>query len=137
MAERGQGGRSRRSTAEIEEDIGGDAVYQGDEEEEEEHEPMWLSETEVAWALELKRAVEAADSGIQHLSDMEYVNYSMVAKGNVNAAISSIKGMQTLKETYQIQDTVEECISTLQASIRHAHTGAAGQDGRAKGRLQG
>jgi hypothetical protein len=101
----------------LEDDIGGDDLYQSPTEEEV-HEDMWISEEEAHWARQLKLAAEAPGSGMRPLSDLDYVNYAMVCRGNVSDALDRIKGMQTLRETYSIEDTVEEGVSALQQLLQ-------------------
>ena len=100
------------SDPDIEDDIGGDSLYV-DAEEEEEHADMWISDEEANWARELKRAVEAPDSGLKPLSDLEYAQYAMVSEGDVGDALERIKVMAVLRESYNVEDTVEQGVAAL------------------------
>lgn len=79
---------------------------------------MRRTDEEVQWALDLKRAAVAAsyaeaegdaEAQVQfkvnadQLSDLEYLQYAIVTKGNVNKALKRIQRMQALQKQFGIQ----------------------------------
>lgn len=95
----------------IADELGGDVLDHNVLEAEEEQPPaeLWLSPLEHSWAVQLKEFVEA-ESTIKPLTDYEYAEHAIIAEGNLEQAIRRIKGMQTFREVYQPQDTVEEAV---------------------------
>jgi hypothetical protein len=75
---------------------------------------MHMSREEQRWARELKAAVEASND-IPHISDMQVAHQAIVHQGNVFNALLSIKALHEFRRIYQIQDTPEEGLQTLQA----------------------
>ncbi|CAB9521444.1 expressed unknown protein [Seminavis robusta] len=92
---------------------------------------MAMSDTEIRWALEIKRAVrEEIDRGKdssknnqeaddcrfrRELSDFEYSQYALSTKGNLENALDRIEKMMYFQEEYNIIDTVEEGMALLEA----------------------
>jgi hypothetical protein len=80
---------------------------------------MMLSDEEKRWARELQGAVKASEENnvlVDHLTDMEIVQYALVAEGHVLHALQRIHTLQAFKKAYDIDDTVAqgmECIAAL------------------------
>jgi hypothetical protein len=83
-----------------------------DEDGEEEDSSMTLSDRERAMAVQIKQAVEE-DTAITNLSDMEYAQHAILAKGDVNLALSRIQGLQYFREEYHIDNSPSQCVNYL------------------------
>ena len=69
---------------------------------------------ERVWALEIKQAVEAEEE-LRPLSDMDYVQYAIICKGNLGNAMRRIRNIQAFKDTYQVDNSVEQAMAMLEA----------------------
>lgn len=103
----------------IADELGGDVLEHNVLESEGEQLPaaLWLSPLEHAWAMQIKGFVEA-ESTIKPLTDYEYAEHAIIAEGDLEKAIGRIRGMQTFREVYQLQDTVEEGVRYFQEYCR-------------------
>ena len=76
---------------------------------------LWrISDEELEWAWELKVVVEAEDD-LKPLSDFEYVHQSLHGKGDIEAAVARVRGLQHFRQEYRISDTAAEGIQLIEA----------------------
>ena len=69
---------------------------------------MKLTNAECRRALSIKNAA-LQDPSLRELSDYEYAQYALATPGSdLEAVLYRIQGMQTFREEYKIQDTLEE-----------------------------
>ena len=68
---------------------------------------MWITAVERAWALEVKHAVES-NKELEPLSDMWYAHHAIIAQGNLDEALRRIQIMQTFRQEYKINHSVEQ-----------------------------
>ena len=73
---------------------------------------MSLTDEECRWALAIKRAV-MEDVSLEELSDFEYAQYALVTRGDTEAALYKIQGLQTFRHEYNIHDTLQEGLQLL------------------------
>lgn len=73
---------------------------------------MRITEEERQWAITIKQAV-AEDEEVQGLSDLEYVQYAIVTRGNVQDSMRRIRGLQLFRQEYGIHDTLEQGMDML------------------------
>ncbi|CAB9496299.1 expressed unknown protein [Seminavis robusta] len=109
---------------EEEEDMGEEEIDEDDSDSDDEstesgneEEVLTLTGQERAWALEIKTAVEAPNSGIRPVCDFEYAQYALVTKGDLQEALRCLKGMQLFRSHYQVDDTVSQAVSALEQFI--------------------
>ena len=112
-------------------DIDSAPIMMSDEEEEEEEEEedteeeeeevvdtsMSISDSERAWALQLKNAVETSPD-FENLTDMEYARHALAAKGDFKRAMTRIKGLQQFRQDYKVDDTVDQGMYYLERFMR-------------------
>lgn len=77
-----------------------------------------LTQLEEDWAWELARRVEGRLAGVENMTDFEYVVFGLHAEGDIEKALHSARGLDIFRQTYNVQDTVEECVSTIQQFIQ-------------------
>jgi hypothetical protein len=81
---------------------------------------MRLTEEERNWALELRQLVLDSDEPLPFpLTDMEYVQYAMVAQGDLKEAARRIHGMQAFRQEYGVDETLEQAEIYFQEWFRH------------------
>lgn len=68
---------------------------------------MVITDTELGWALELKIAVAENDE-LDKLCDMEYAHHAIVARGNLQEALTRVERMQLFRQNYKIDNSLEQ-----------------------------
>ncbi|CAB9505308.1 expressed unknown protein [Seminavis robusta] len=101
--------RSAESEPDQEEADDDESMYSSDDDD-----YQFLTEQEHAWAVEIKAAAEAPDSGILPMSDFSYVQYALVTKGRLEEALARIKGVQQFQSHYQVSDDPSRGISVIE-----------------------
>lgn len=112
-------GEAERQAA-LADELGGDVLDDNMLLAEEEQPPddMFLSSQERMWACQLREVVQREGNGIDPLTDFEYVEHAIVAQGNVEEAVERIRGLQTFREVYHPQETVDSGVYYFQESLR-------------------
>jgi len=69
---------------------------------------MTLTEEEIDWALDIKRAVQESNEEIllqaaRTLTDFEYAQYGLATEGDLEGALFRVRGMQEFFEEYNVQ----------------------------------
>ena len=86
------------------------------EQQQEEEQPrpftMSLKGEECRWAHEIKIAV-TEDDDLKDLSDFEYAQHAITSQGNLENTLLKVSGLQTFREEYNVQDTLEEGLQAL------------------------
>lgn len=98
------------------------AFQQQMEQHEDEPDPsMLITEEEQDWALELKRAVTASRDSFPStplISDMEYAQHAIVARGNTQEALQRIIRQQHFYSEYGIDNTSEQAVHYLRELMK-------------------
>ncbi|CAB9510487.1 expressed unknown protein [Seminavis robusta] len=80
---------------------------------------MDLSNRERKWASNIKAAAQAAeDIDTSMIPDMDFALYAFVDHNNVAQALDRIRGIQTFRELYQLDDSVDQAIEILRAFVK-------------------
>lgn len=78
---------------------------------------MLLTALERDWSLAVKGAVEGSED-LVNLTDMEYAQFAITTKGDLQEALRRIHGMQLFRQHYKIDHSVEQALYFLRGHIR-------------------
>jgi hypothetical protein len=83
---------------------------------------MEMTNEERSWAMTVKAAVESSED-ICPLPDLEYVQFALISRGNLEEAMERIRGLQEFRQEYNINDNLEEGNEILHKFVKHYHPG--------------
>jgi len=81
---------------------------------------MRLSDQEHDWIYAIKKEVEESTKKeiYGRLTDLDYVQHALVAKGDIYLAMKNIRRLKSYREKYAIQDTIEDAMLHIRRLIQ-------------------